>query len=66
MPWKPAKMIRFLKKNGFVEVPTKGTGHRRFENRQTGRWTEVPMHGHGKELAPGTETAILKQAGLHK
>ena len=35
MPWKPAKMIRFLQKNGFVEVPTHSTGHRRFINNET-------------------------------
>lgn len=63
MPWKPAKMIRFLKKNGFVEVPKQG-GHRRFYNPGNGRRTEVPMHN--KELRPGTEKAILEEAGLKK
>ncbi len=63
MPWKPAKMIRFLKKHGFVEVPKEG-GHRRFVNPETGRETEVPMHS--KELKKGTERAILMQAGLKK
>lgn len=66
MPWKPAKMIRFLRKNGFVEVPTHNTGHRRFANKATGRMTEVPIHGNGKELKPGTERAILEEAGLQK
>ena len=59
MPWKPAKMIRFLKKNGFVEVPKQG-GHRRFYNPSNGRLTEVPI------LRPGTEKAILAEAGLEK
>ena len=63
MPWKPAKMVRFLKKNGFVEIPVEG-GHRRFYNPENGRMTEVPMHN--KELPKGTEQVILKQAGLHK
>ena len=30
MPWKPAKMLRFLKKHGFVEISRytrKGTSH---------------------------------------
>lgn len=66
MPWKPAKMIRFLKKNGFVELPSKSNGHRYFKNPKTGRYTEVPIHGSSKELPIGTEQAILKQAGLHK
>lgn len=66
MPWKPAKMIRFLKKNGFVEVPTHSTGHRRFINNETKRMTEVPIHGNGKELKRGTERAILEEAGLKK
>ncbi|EEX28367.1 toxin-antitoxin system, toxin component, HicA family [Lactobacillus crispatus MV-3A-US] len=63
MPWKPAKMVRFLKKNGFIELPKKG-GHRRFFNPTTGRKTEVPMHS--KELKKMTEKAILEQAGLEK
>ena len=63
VPWKPAKMIRFLKQNGFVEIP-KGGGHRQFYNPANGRMTEVPMHN--KELRPGTEKIILKEAGLRK
>lgn len=63
MPWKPAKMVRFLLKNGFIEKPKKG-GHRAFYNPKTGKYTEVPMHG--KELRKGTETSILKEAGLNK
>lgn len=63
MPWKPAKMIRFLKKNGFMEVSKEG-GHRRFYNPTTNRMTEVPMHN--KELKKGTERAILEEAGLEK
>ncbi|QQP29568.1 type II toxin-antitoxin system HicA family toxin [Lactobacillus ultunensis] len=63
MPWKPAKMVRFLLKHGFGEQ-AKGGGHRRFFNPETGRMTEVPMHN--KELRPGTERQILKEAGLKK
>ena len=63
MPWKPTKMIRFLKKNGFIEIPKSG-GHRRFINPNNGRQTEVPMHR--RELKPGTEQAILHEAGLEK
>lgn len=67
MPWKPAKMVRFLLKHGFIEEPKSG-GHRSFYNPETGKSTEVPMHG--KELKKGTETdcnfkrSRLKQMGL--
>lgn len=66
MPWKPAKMVRFLKKNGFVELDRytrHGTSHIRLVNHQTGRYTEVPMHKN-KELKKGLQAGILKQAGL--
>lgn len=63
MPWKPAKMVRFLKRHGFIECKKSG-GHRRFYNPITKRNTEVPMHN--KELRPGTERKILKEAGLQK
>lgn len=52
MPWKPARMLRFLKKHGFVEISRytrKGTSHIKLINHQNGRYTEVPMHK-GKEL----------------
>lgn len=68
MPWKPARMLRFLKKHGFVELDryTKhGTSHIRLINHETGRYTEVPMHK-SRELKKGIEAGILKQAGLTK
>lgn len=34
MPWKPAKMVRFLLKHGFVEEPKSGR-HRSFYNPET-------------------------------
>ncbi len=42
MTMKPAKMIRKLKKAGFIEVPKSG-GHRKFVH-PDGRMTEVPAH----------------------
>ena len=63
MPMKPQEMIRLLKKNGFVELRTNGS-HRLFRNPKTGRTTTVPFHA--KELKPGIERAILKQAGITK
>lgn len=68
MPWKPAKMLRFLKKHGFVEIGRythKGTSHIKLINYETNRYTEVPMHK-SKELKKGMEAGILKQAGLTK
>ncbi|EEQ67884.2 hypothetical protein LBJG_00312 [Lactobacillus jensenii 1153] len=58
MPWKPAKMVRFLLKHGFVEEPKSG-GHRSFIILK-----QIPMHA--KELRKGTENQILKEAGLSK
>ena len=63
MPMKPQEMIRLLKKNGFVELRTNGS-HRLFRNPDTGRTTTVAFHS--KELKPGIERAILKQAGITK
>lgn len=66
MTWKPAKMLRFLKQHGFVEIgryTRHGTSHIKLYNPETGRYTEVPMHK-GKELKKGLQEGILKQAGL--
>lgn len=46
MPWKPARMLRFLKKHGFVEISRytrKGTSHIKLINHQNSRYTEVPL-----------------------
>ena len=32
MPMKARQMIRLLKKNGFIELPGKGSSHRKFYN----------------------------------
>lgn len=66
MPIKPAKMIKFLKQNGFVEVARhihKGTSHIYFKNPKNGLTTEVPMHK-GRELRKSTQNKILKEVGL--
>jgi predicted RNA binding protein YcfA (HicA-like mRNA interferase family) len=60
MTIKPAKMVRILKRNGFIEAPKSG-GHRKFIH-PDGRRTEVPMHG--KELTKFTQDKILKQARI--
>ena len=62
MPMTPKEMIRFLKRNGFIEMPHTASGHRKMHNPITKRTTIVPCHS--KELGKGLETTILKQAGL--
>ena len=58
------EMVKFLLRNGFVEVSGGKGSHRRFQNPNTGRTTQVPYHN--KDLGKGLEQAILKQAGLKK
>ncbi|MCA9766755.1 MAG: type II toxin-antitoxin system HicA family toxin [Carnobacterium sp.] len=61
MPLTPKNMVKLLKKNGFTEFRQDGS-HLVMVNADTRRKTIVPMHN--KDLAKGTEQAILKQAGL--
>ena len=63
MPMTPKQMVKFLSENGFEKVSQKGS-HLKMRNLITGRQTEIPMHA--KDIPPGTEKAILKQAGLKK
>lgn len=61
MPMTPKQMIKLLKENGFECIRIRGS-HHFFKNEETGKTTTVPYHA--KELKPGIEKAILKQAGL--
>ncbi|MCL2628206.1 MAG: type II toxin-antitoxin system HicA family toxin [Oscillospiraceae bacterium] len=63
MPMLPKEMIKHLETNGFIFVKSNGS-HRKFFNPTTGKTTVIPYHN--KQLKPGTEKAILKQAGLEK
>lgn len=63
MPMTPKQMIRLLEQNGFVLVNSNGS-HHKFYNPTTNRSTTVPYHA--KDLKPGTEKAILRQAGIKK
>lgn len=63
MPLTPKQMLKLLKENGFEEISQKGS-HLKLRNPVTGRQTEIPMHA--KDIPPGTERAILRQAGLKK
>ena len=62
MPMNSKEMIRFLKRNGFVEIKGGKGSHRRLKNFATGKVTEVPCHS--KELGKILEKVILKEAGL--
>lgn len=61
MPMTPKEMIKLLKENGFEYIRSNGS-HQFFRNPKTGKTTIVPYHA--KDLKPGIEKAILKQAGL--
>ena len=56
-------MCKLLEQNGFVYVSANGS-HRKYYNSTTGKTVIVPYHA--KDLKPGTEKNILKQAGIHK
>lgn len=63
MPMTPREMIKLLEANGFECVSSNGS-HRKYRNPATGKTTIVPFHA--KDLKPGTEKNILKQAGIQK
>ena len=64
MPMTPKEMIKFLKKNGFIEVKSGDGAHQKMFHPITKMYTTVSMHS--KELKKPMEKAILKQAGLKK
>lgn len=45
MPMTSKEMMKFLKKNGFIETKHAATGHRKFHNPTSKRTTVVPCHG---------------------
>ena len=55
---RPEQVIKGLERNGFRFVKQRGS-HRKYKN--NGRTVIVPMH---YEVAKGTLTSILEQAGL--
>lgn len=61
MPMTAKEIVKLLEQNGFEYVRSNGS-HRLYKNPITGRQTIVPFHN--KDLKPGTEKNILKQAGL--
>jgi len=62
MPRKVREVIRLLEKHGWVEMRSKGS-HRHFKHPNEASVITVPGN-EGKELAPGTLSAILRKAGL--
>ena len=63
MPLTPKEMCRLLEQNGFVCIRSNGF-HRMYSNPVTKKSTVVPYHA--KDLKPGLEKSILKQAGIKK
>ncbi len=67
MPKLPAltdqKVIRILKKKGFVLDRVKGS-HHLFYHPETKRRVTVPVHG--RDFPTGTLLEILKQAGIER
>lgn len=63
MPLTPKQIIKLLEQNGFVQTGSNGS-HRKYYNAATGKTVIAPYHA--KDLKPGTEQNILKQAGLKR
>ncbi len=61
LPMTPREMVKFLKKNGFIEKGQRGS-HKKMFNPDTKKITIVPMHN--KDLGNGLEASIKKKAGL--
>lgn len=61
MPMTAKQIIKLLKENGFEEISSNGS-HRKLFNPESNKTVIVPYHS--KDLKPGTEKSILKQAGL--
>ncbi|MFK8796515.1 type II toxin-antitoxin system HicA family toxin [Lentilactobacillus parabuchneri] len=64
MPMTPKEMIELLRQNGFVRKRQRKSSHLIMFNPQTKITVPVPMHA--KELKKGTQSGILKQAGIKK
>ena len=63
MPMTSLEMIKYLKRNGFIEVSQNGS-HIKMRNSEAGKTVIIPYHC--KDLKKGMEQAILKQAGLRQ
>ncbi len=61
MPLTSRKMIKLLRKHGFITASQNGS-HIKLVNKTTQRTVIVPFHC--KDIKKGLEQAILKQAGI--
>jgi len=58
------QFARWPQKQG-IKIESMGkTGHKSLFNPKTGRWSQLPTHGGGKELGNGLIEKIKKQLGL--
>ena len=64
MSYSAKKIIKILKKNGFIFKRSKGS-HQVYYNSELNKTIIIPLHAN-KDLPKGTYFAILKQAGLSK
>ncbi len=55
---------RWLRKQGIRIENMGGTGHKSLFNPKTGKWSQLPTHGGGKQLGTGLMERIKKQLGL--
>lgn len=58
------RMCRVLEKNGWQLVRTKGS-HHAYQKEDNEKTITVPVHGN-KDLKPGTQRGIMKDAGLEE
>lgn len=56
---KDKDLLKLLKKNGWQIKSVNGSHHKLVKDDQT-----ITLPIHGKDMKPGLESAILKQAGL--
>ncbi len=56
------RMCRILEQRGWTLARIHGS-HHVYRNAATGRLTVVPVHGN-QDLKPGTQRAIMRDAGL--
>lgn len=63
MPLTAKRLIKLLKKNGFVEKSQCGS-HRKMYNKELKITVTVPVHS--RDLSIGMERAILKQAHIKR
>lgn len=62
MPRKIREMLKLLNEDGWLAVRQSGS-HLVLKHSTKPGIVVIPIHA-GKDLAPGTEASILKQAGL--